>query len=66
MLLRELRPPGNFQAIRCLQCMVVSNELPENLQAGNSQATRKQLVAYNTCTLTLKIVVKSLLFAIKY
>ncbi len=39
--------------------MVVSNELPANFQA-----TRKQLVAYNTCTLTLKMVVKSFLFAI--
>ncbi len=38
---------GNFQAT--LPAMVVSNELPANFQA-----THKQLVAYNTCTLTLK------------
>ena len=39
--------------------MVVGDELPENVQA-----TRKQLIAYSTCTLTFKMVVKSLLFAL--
>ncbi len=44
------RPPYTRQLSgNSLPTMVVSNELPANFQA-----TRQQLVAYNTCTLTLR------------